>query len=235
MKAPCIAFASARSANLRTGSPSAVFLNNSIVLTKVPTVDKEKPVTAEMLRGSRELPTPQDWETPFHRLEGVTIERAGGVEPVQVAGTVDGVPFYFRSRHGEWRVEIGAQSPWVYEGGLCSPDEVASLLAQAFAVWRTQRGPTDSQSEVRRRLKAYIDQQHELLSRIDDGTLTELVTHVRSFEADPKFDPVDFLSGWLFGEVPTLGGVMPVELLGQPGGLERVKDTLGRLFYGVYG
>jgi hypothetical protein len=99
---------------------------------------------------------------------------------------------------------------------------------------RAQRGPADSESEVRKRLNAYIDHQHELLRRIDDATLTELVAHVRSFVADPKFDPVDFLASWLFGEVPSLGGVMPAELLGQPGGLERVKDTLGQLFYGVF-
>jgi hypothetical protein len=143
-----------------------------MAFTREPTVDNEKPVTTDALQGSREQFPPQDWETAFRRLEGVTIERAGGVEPVQVAGTVDGVPFYFRSRHGEWRVEIGAQDPWVYEGGLYSPDEVASVLAQAFAMWKAQPGITDSQSEVRRGLKAYIDRQHELLRRIVDATFT---------------------------------------------------------------
>jgi hypothetical protein len=213
-------------------SLSAVFSTNSIASIKEPTVEKEKPVIAQTPR-TGELP-PQDWETPFRLLQGVTIERAGGIEPVQVTGTVDGMPFYFRSRHGEWRVEIGAQGQWIYDGGLYTPDEVVSMLAHVFAMWRAQRGLTDSQSEVRRRLKAYIDDQHELLRRIDDATLTELVAHLRSFTADPNFDPVEFLSGWLFGHVPSLGGTMPAEVLGQPGGLALVKDTLGRLFHGLY-
>lgn len=84
------------SVNLRTASPSAVFINNSIVSIKEPTVEREKSVITKTSR-TGELPL-QNWETPFRRLEGVTIERAGGIEPVQVTGTIDGMPLYFRSR-----------------------------------------------------------------------------------------------------------------------------------------
>jgi hypothetical protein len=38
-------------------------------------VDKEKPFLTETLRRLGEQP-PQDWETPFRRLEGVTIDPA---------------------------------------------------------------------------------------------------------------------------------------------------------------
>lgn len=149
-------------------------------------------------------------------------------------GTVDGLPFSFRSRHGEWRVEIGAQDPWVYEGGLFSPDEVAFLLDEAFRVWRAKLGPPSAQSEVRRRLNAHIGEQREHLRRIDDATFTELIAHLRSLVAEPNFDAVEFLSGWLFRQVPSLGGFTPAEVLAQPGDLDRVKDTLGQFVNGVY-
>lgn len=38
--------------------------------------------------------------------EGVTVHSHGGLAPEQWTGEVDGHSFYFRERHGEWRLEL---------------------------------------------------------------------------------------------------------------------------------
>ncbi|HEX5254705.1 MAG TPA: hypothetical protein VFW69_12645 [Mycobacterium sp.] len=40
------------------------------------------------------------------RQQGVTIGDHGGLVPEQWSGDVDGHSFYFRERHGEWRIEL---------------------------------------------------------------------------------------------------------------------------------
>ena len=218
---------------LALGGRAQIARNDRVVAFKGPTVDSDRPSAAEPPPQVREQP-PQDWTAPFRRLKGVAIKSAGGSEPVQVRGAVDGVQFYFRSRHGEWEVEIGAQDPWVYKGRVFTPDQVAHLLAQAFAGWRCQRGRTGSPSELRACLNTCIDAQRERVRRIDDTTFTELIAHMRSIVTDPNFKAVDFLCGWLFEHVLTLGDATPAEVLAEAGGLDRVKETLSRLVNGVF-
>ena len=38
---------------------------------------------------------------------GLRVDAIGGLCPVQADGTVDGVPFYFRSRGDRWQMAIG--------------------------------------------------------------------------------------------------------------------------------
>jgi Protein of unknown function (DUF2384) len=184
----------------------------------------------------RQMP-PEDWATPFRRLLGVTIKSAGGVAPTQVEGTVDGVPFYFRSRHGDWRIEIGeGEQRWGYGGGgEPSPAEVASMLAKSFELWRVARPGATEGAHARARISALISERRERLSRIDDATLSELIGHVRSLVPDPNSDLLPFLAEWLFRPAPALGGVAPAELLAEPAaGLQPVKTLLSQCFYGVY-
>jgi hypothetical protein len=51
---------------------------------------------------------------------GVTIEQAGGAAPYQILGQVDGMRFYLRERHEEWRLQI--------------PDEEAGDLGDPIGV-----------------------------------------------------------------------------------------------------
>jgi len=179
-----------------------------------------------------------DWQTPFRSLAGVTIESEGTIWPILVRGSVDGVPFSFSyrygERYGEWRVEIGEHQPWSNTGGdLPSPEKVASMLAKAFELWRADSESMSDATKARRRFDAHLDEQRERLRQVDDATLAELITHLRLIESDPHFDPIEFLCGWLLARMPPLGGLTPAEVLSQPGGLERVKDLLGRWVYGT--
>ena len=78
--------------------------------------------------------------------------RSYGLCPTQLDGyTEDGRPFYFRSRHGEWRLEVG---PLGAPANICAwgsykhlvahgdrdvndPDEVDAIVTEAFGEgWR---------------------------------------------------------------------------------------------------
>lgn len=37
---------------------------------------------------------------------GLVIETCGGVVPTQATGFMDGHPFYFRARHGDWDLNV---------------------------------------------------------------------------------------------------------------------------------
>jgi len=178
----------------------------------------------------------QDWQESLRDLRGVTIESAGGIWPIQVRGTVDGMPFHFRHEYGASRLEIGEREPWSYVRGSPSPEEVASMLAKAFELWRAEREPESDVAKARRRLSgAYIDQQRERLRRIDDASLTAVIDHIRNLVRDPQFDSVAFLSYWLFVPVPvpSLGWIAPVDVLRRADGLALVKEAFGRWVHGV--
>jgi hypothetical protein len=40
-------------------------------------------------------------------MPDIVIDHIGGFCPVQADGTINGVPFYFRSRHTHWSIGIG--------------------------------------------------------------------------------------------------------------------------------
>lgn len=50
-----------------------------------------------------------------------------------------------------------------------------------------------------------------------------------------EFDGERWLSGWLQGPIPALGGRCPREELKEQGGFERVRNLLSRMQSGAYG
>ena len=48
------------------------------------------------------------------------------------------------------------------------------------------------------------------------------------------FNNKDLFFKWLSIPSPALGGMLPIDLMEIPGGVEKVRDLLGRLEYGVY-
>lgn len=52
--------------------------------------------------------------------DGVVVDSIGGMCPVQAEGTIDGQPFYFRSRGAFWSMSIGGadvvgEPDWYYD------------------------------------------------------------------------------------------------------------------------
>ena len=80
---------------------------------------------------------------------GVRVDWLGGNCPVQAEGTVDGLPFYFRSRGEHWSMSIGGSDvvgapEWHYEQGYGSwpdagwitTDEAEGFIALAVRRYR---------------------------------------------------------------------------------------------------
>jgi hypothetical protein len=98
-------------------------------------------------------------ETP----QGVIINNQGGVCPVQIDGTVDGTPFYFRARGEFWTLGIGqepiGEPDWFwgqrysqekYVAGWMPLDEARSFLFEAIARYRSgETGNWDAYFEER--------------------------------------------------------------------------------------
>lgn len=74
--------------------------------------------------------------------EHVTITSCGGACPTQAEGTIHGLPFYFRSRHGSWSLQVTnpgldpLSDDLVYEEcgddpsrGFMEDDQVMAILA----------------------------------------------------------------------------------------------------------
>lgn len=56
----------------------------------------------------------------------LVIEHIGGYCPVQAEGTINGIPFYFRSRHKHWAIGIGDDPAGIILGwteGWCRKEE----------------------------------------------------------------------------------------------------------------
>lgn len=74
--------------------------------------------------------------------EGVVIETYGGSCPVQVEGTIDGLPFYFRGRHNTISLAIAstpngdvfAEDAWYYEENYGDADFAAGYIPLGEAV-----------------------------------------------------------------------------------------------------
>jgi len=83
-------------------------------------------------------------------LSGVTILCLGGNCPVQAEGTVDGQPFYFRSRGDSWQFHVGPEEDWFTgkewwvdhefgewpSAGWITDEEAKALIAQGVAEYR---------------------------------------------------------------------------------------------------
>lgn len=80
---------------------------------------------------------------------GVAIDFLGGNCPVQADGTVDGKPFYFRSRGASWSMSIGGadvvgEPEWYHEqpygewpaAGWITTDEAEAFIASAVCAFR---------------------------------------------------------------------------------------------------
>lgn len=78
---------------------------------------------------------------------GLIIDTIGGY-PCQAEGTMNGCPFYFRARHGEWTLDVvrpGCDPSWAYEGvlhhaegdddknGYMEPEAAQAILIAEFA------------------------------------------------------------------------------------------------------
>ncbi|OWO89704.1 hypothetical protein B5E41_30150 [Rhizobium esperanzae] len=88
---------------------------------------------------------------------GYILDYLGGSVPVQGEGTIDGLPFYFRARGGQWSLEIGrdANLPWddiqvpVWwhveewgtwpEAGYMPEDVALAMIDKAVALYREQK------------------------------------------------------------------------------------------------
>jgi len=84
----------------------------------------------------------------------IKIISEGGFCPVQIEGTVDGLPFYFRARGSAWSLSIAdtatgdpLDSGWYYtqsysdlpfSAGWMTLAEARTFLEQAVLIWRTQ-------------------------------------------------------------------------------------------------
>jgi hypothetical protein len=87
--------------------------------------------------------------------DGLIIISIGGNCPVQAEGTVDGVPFYFRARGDEWRMNIGGEKlilepDWTYcepygdepfAAGWMDVTEALDFIDKAVAHWRREMRP----------------------------------------------------------------------------------------------
>ena len=93
---------------------------------------------------------------------GVVISAHGGLMPEQWRGSVDGHSFYFRARHGHWRIELdlgpSGRFCHVWKGGALDdePDmelkEGTSTARLALAGRRQRSGTRSSKAGSRRRM-----------------------------------------------------------------------------------
>lgn len=81
---------------------------------------------------------------------GLVIDYLGGKCPVQAEGTLDCVPFYFRSRGESWSFGVGPEPvttpDWEYEepygtwpdAGWITDDEAHAFIDKAVALYRSR-------------------------------------------------------------------------------------------------
>lgn len=67
----------------------------------------------------------------------IVIESLGGSCPVQATGTIDGEPFYFRSRGEDWAIEIGPGNTNLVVGSSIGGNSVEEMdRIEALGCWR---------------------------------------------------------------------------------------------------
>lgn len=74
-------------------------------------------------------------------MEGLDVRVTCAGAPVQIEGTIDGVPLYFRARHNEWSLTIGDWSIGTEFGTESDASWMPELQAMAIveracALWR---------------------------------------------------------------------------------------------------
>lgn len=107
-------------------------------------------------------------------MSGIVIDWLGGNCPVQAEGTIDGKPFYFRSRGAFWSLDIGdgdiiVNPEWHHEepygtwpdAGWITEDEARAFIQKGADLWRSA-----SLLQKEKRRKALSD-----LAALDGGTL----------------------------------------------------------------
>lgn len=100
-------------------------------------------------------------ETLEAECKGIKVDTFGGSCPVQVEGTIDGLPFYFRARGASWSMSIaqdkdgdpvetfGGGPGWFYEepfgvwpdAGYMPDDDVRKAIVGSVKRWRESRAP----------------------------------------------------------------------------------------------
>jgi hypothetical protein len=86
-------------------------------------------------------------------MNGIKHEITCSACPVQVEGTIDEVPFYFRSRWGHWRIGIGGdvvgdpdwtrQSDYgdgAYDASWMPEEEALEIIERCANEWRMETG-----------------------------------------------------------------------------------------------
>jgi hypothetical protein len=92
---------------------------------------------------------------------------------------------------------------------------------------------TADAGQIRKRINSELDARREQLHRINDAALTTLVEHIRDLVPDPHFDPVEYLSAWLWAPAVIFGGLTPAAMLEREDGLNLLIENLGRQAAGV--
>jgi len=83
--------------------------------------------------------------------QGLQIDWLGGNCPVQAEGTIDGVPFYFRSRGDRWSFGVGPEPvgdpEWEHiepygewpEAGWITTEQAEAFINKAVAIYRERK------------------------------------------------------------------------------------------------
>jgi hypothetical protein len=93
----------------------------------------------------------QDPEAPAMTDQGLQIDWLGGCCPVQAYGTIDGIPFFFRSRGDKWSFGVGPEPvgdpEWKHiepygvwpDAGYIMTDEAEAFINKAVAIYRERK------------------------------------------------------------------------------------------------
>jgi len=89
-------------------------------------------------------------------MDGLVIDTSGGNCPLEIEGTIDGQPFYFRSRGKRWTIGIGGNDvvmapDWHIEApfgtwpdaGWMSEEQGLRIVEAACALWRVSQKPKE--------------------------------------------------------------------------------------------
>ena len=66
-------------------------------------------------------------------MNTLIIESIGGCCPCQAEGTMNGYPFYFRARHGDWQLDVAEVGGDPVEASI--PDDPALYRAEGDDPW----------------------------------------------------------------------------------------------------
>jgi hypothetical protein len=70
----------------------------------------------------------------IEREPGVTAERTTSMVPEQWEGVIDGHSFYFRERHGEWRIELDLEETGRFANRLVRVDDDGELVTEPVPI-----------------------------------------------------------------------------------------------------